>query len=292
MNFISIRAYVRGDELRFAAETGPRFLWVDPLRERLLAQIEIPERRGFDVSPDWTKGVTGYWGTRGVDVWDLGTREKIVSFGPAEVSFVRFDPTSRYIAVYAESARLLYDLQTGRSTRLRYCDTMHGAALCHSTKSLLIPSTRKGRAIKVDGPKGKVSEISLGINARVWTMRYSRSEGKFLTISDQGYVACWDSPGGTQLWGNVYSGSEVDSFACFSADEQVVAYDVLDLRKTYVLDAATGTMIRVLDCTIGDAVPLWGSRVLTSSHHIVDLATGESDGRYADWRWWRKIGVQ
>jgi hypothetical protein len=271
-----------------------RLVWADYRRARLLRQFELPEgtfRTCCDVSGDGEFLVAGYWYTKGVDFWSLGTGEHLCRFGPGKVSRVAMDHSGRYVALRSDQRNALLDRVQLSERRLPYVNELDGACRRHRDETLLLPTSRRGVVYRLKSQTGRLDNLHLPGHAVIWNMRWSPAEDQLLLLESNGRVSCRADLEAEPQWERVFEEREMTSLGGYSENGRFIGLSVPEISKSIVLEASTGREHARLDILVGVPTPFEGSCVLSSGGHIVNLETGAIEEGFSSWKWWRAIGA-
>ncbi|MFO0972172.1 MAG: hypothetical protein U1A27_01860 [Phycisphaerae bacterium] len=270
-----------------------RMLLANYSREKLVWDVQLPEGVDFtslSISCDGRIIVTGYYYTRGVDVWELQTGKHLFRMGPGGMTRVMLDPSARYVALWPGRPRVLLDLVDRTERRFPGIGDVAGAAGRALDGTMLLPTTWRTLVYRLHSKTGEMEKVRVPGMGDVYEMWWSPREDQIIVKDLGGLVSCRSSIESEPLWEHHYEGSELHYNLTYSADGRFVGFSFLSLKQTRVLDVTSGEAVRTID-ELASGHPYEGPSIMTSYGKIVNLETGEIDPGASNWRWWRKIGA-
>lgn len=289
-----VRAYIDGHNRYVAASfSGPRIVVADYDRRLVVNSIPLPEGvyNAFDMTPDARVLVTGYWSTRGVDVWNVATGELLYRLSLDRVSRVRVDPTGECIVVTSERGGRAIHWHSGRLQPIVRCGSADGAAIRQSGNMMLIPITRKGTVLQMRWSTFEFVALRFAIDARIWTLRWSPDDTLLVMLSSNGVLSCFRSIAEPPLWRVTLEQRDVTSLCNFCGDSSLLALYATEARRLLVFDPQSGHVIRHVNECVDPGSVFSGTMIMTSMGKVVDLSTGTVSDGCSNWRWWRGAGA-
>jgi WD40 repeat protein len=259
---------------------------------RALGSVTLPENcyKAFSFSADLRFMATGYWYTKGVDVWDVQTGQRVVRFGPSQTSRVLLDPAGECIIVWSDRGKFARNWRTGRELRIRYLEDLYGAAVGRAGEFALLPLGLKRRVLRLDFRRLEPSRQELPINDVVWTMRWSPRFDRFIVLSQDRRLSCFADWNGPLLWARDFAEGQFTSNGSFTADGRYLLLNCIEAMCVLALDAASGETVRRIEAREDPAYPLEGPTAMTSTGKIIDAETGRVYDGVSKPAWWRAAG--
>ena len=278
-------------------------------RQHVRSSIKLPENCQSAFATNGQVLATGYWNTKGIDVWNLWTGEHLDRFGPNHTSRLLIDDTGRYVAVWSDRGNFVYDRNAGQKHRVSRMEDLDCACIDHRTNTLWLPVAAKGRAVRVETAPFSMETVALQIRGRPWAIRFSLQYNKVIifdydakSVPDvyvpEGYpdrpwgsVSCFGEIGGELIWRRDFLGKELSSSGAFSSDGKYFAMNAVEAQRIIVMVAETGETVRLIEPMENVMYPMKGTRIMSTSGRIVNVATGEIDEGCSNWQWWRVAGA-
>lgn len=295
---------VRFDSERFivASMSEGRIALVSYDRQVLVSDIRLPEGfgRAYAVTTDCRLLATGYWYTKGIDLWNVRTGVHVDRFGPNQVSRLLFDMTGRWLVVWG-SRKFVRNIHTGEETTLPKLEDLDGGCVDTRSNIMWLPIDVKGYILCIQFDPLRIEEVALPIAGTVWSVCYSPSYDRALLsaftsfghpIGSAGTVSCFSEIGGDLLWKQDFTDKDVACLGSFTADGRLFALGAVNAQRVIVLDVSSGEIVRYIEPYLSPTYPLEGSLILGSGGRVLDAATSEIYDGVSKPAWWRAAGLK